>query len=157
MPGTGSVGEGRARREIGTLFDSELWWRDQYREIENHGYILRPRYHPNWEPSWKRSGKPFFTAEDGHPTLVSAVYLMPPTLTLVPVANCDGRDALEGWETSHAQEGSYGKGIGDYPTTLVPRAQARVPQSLRPFVRGYRIAQYPRPEIDGDAFLAPIS
>lgn len=68
MPGTGIT---RVHdREIGTLFDSELWWRDQYQAIEVQGYTLRPRYHPNWRPSWKRSGKDFFTAEDGQPTLL---------------------------------------------------------------------------------------
>ncbi|KAH9983844.1 kinase-like domain-containing protein [Russula vinacea] len=68
MPVTRVTG-GHSNREIGTLFDSELWWRDQYQTIEGQGYILRSRYHPNWRPSWKRSGKDFFTAEDGQPTL----------------------------------------------------------------------------------------
>ena len=70
---TGSVGEEleQVGWETGILFDNELRWRDQYHEIENHGYRLRPRYHPEWKPSWIRSGKPFFTTEDGQPTLVS--------------------------------------------------------------------------------------
>jgi len=68
--------EGQAIRERGSLFESELWWRDHYYMLENHGYILRPRYHPNWVPSWKTSGKEFFTVEDGQPTLVSVVRLM---------------------------------------------------------------------------------
>ena len=71
MPGIGVNGIYETR-EIGTLFDSELWWRDQYQTIEGQGYTLRPRYHPNWRPSWERSGKDFFSAEDGQPTLVSA-------------------------------------------------------------------------------------
>jgi hypothetical protein len=96
MPGIGSFGGEQVRREIGTLFDSELWWRDQYREIENHGYRLRTRYHPEWEPSWKRSGKPFFTTEDGQPTLVSAFSQTSPTLILASAANRDGRNALAG-------------------------------------------------------------
>jgi hypothetical protein len=53
------------RRQIGGLFRSEMWWRDRYRDLEAHGYRLRNRYHPDWEPSWKRSGKDFFDAEDG--------------------------------------------------------------------------------------------
>jgi len=75
--------KGGESRDIGTLFDGELWWRDQYREIESQGYILRPRYHPNWRPSWKRSGKDFFTAEDGQPTLVSVVCLVFTMFTLL--------------------------------------------------------------------------
>jgi hypothetical protein len=96
MPTTREVGdhEGQVDREIGTLFDSESWWRDQYYEIENQGYTLRPRYHPDWEPSWKKSRKDFFTVEDGQPTLVSVVCPMLSMLTFASVANCDGRDTL---------------------------------------------------------------
>ena len=143
MPGIGSVEEGQVTREIGTLFDSERWWRDQYREIENHGYRLRPRYHPEWEPSWKRSGKSFFQTEDGQPTLVSVVCQMFPTLTLAPASNRDGCHALAGWETSHAQKGSWGKGAGDNPVPVFPGTPARGPQSLRPFVGRYRTTPCP--------------
>ena len=92
MPGIRMPGN----REIGTLFDSELWWRDQYRAIESLGYILRPRYHPNWRPSWKRSGKDFFTAEDGQPTLVSVVCQMLPTFTLSQLPTA--MDAMRAWD-----------------------------------------------------------
>jgi hypothetical protein len=70
---TNAVGAtgGQTRRQFGSLFDSELWWRDRYRELENLGYKLRPRYRPDWEPSWKQSGVDFFRVEDGQPTLVS--------------------------------------------------------------------------------------
>ena len=68
-------------REFGALFDSELWWRNQYQAIEAQGYMLRPRYHPSWRPSWKRSGRNFFTVEDGQPTLVSVVCPMLPMLS----------------------------------------------------------------------------
>jgi len=73
MPGLSAVDRHEGRqvdREIGTLFPSETWWRDHYHELESHGYILRPRYHPDWKPSWKRSGKPFFSTEDGQPSLL---------------------------------------------------------------------------------------
>jgi hypothetical protein len=63
-------------REFGALFDGELWWRDHYQSIEAQGYIFRPRYRPDWVPSWKRSGKDFFSMEDGQPTLVSVVCLL---------------------------------------------------------------------------------
>jgi hypothetical protein len=65
---------GQTRRAIGTLFINEEWWRDQYYDIHNRGYDLRPRYHPNWEPSWRQSGKHFFSVEDGQPTIVSAFF-----------------------------------------------------------------------------------
>lgn len=67
--------EATGGREIGTLFESEQWWRDHYHEIETKGYQLRPRYRPDWQPSWKRSGKDFFLMEDGQVTLVSCLFL----------------------------------------------------------------------------------
>ncbi|KAF8263894.1 hypothetical protein EI94DRAFT_549201 [Lactarius quietus] len=59
-------------RVIGGLFSSEMWWRDHYRDIGNYGYRLRSRYDPDWQPSWRTSGKDFFTTEDGQPTLLRA-------------------------------------------------------------------------------------
>ena len=98
-------------REIGTLFGSEMWWRDHYRDIGTNGYRLRPRYDPDWKPSWKTSGKDFFTTEDGQPTLVD---VFPSILCCTPdtdglhslVASWDGRDTYQRWETGHAQKSS---------------------------------------------------
>jgi len=59
-------------REGGDLFNSEAWWRDHYHDIEAHGYRLRHRYRPDWQPSWKRSGKDFFDTEDGQVTISRA-------------------------------------------------------------------------------------
>ena len=59
--------------KIGTLLKSEVWWRDHYRDIEINGYRLRSRYDPDWQPSWRASGKDFFSAEDGQPTIVSSI------------------------------------------------------------------------------------
>jgi len=60
-------------RKAGTLVMTERWWRDRYVEIASHGYELRPRYHPRWQPSWLKSGKDFYTVEDGQPTIVRVV------------------------------------------------------------------------------------
>ena len=49
---------------------TESWWRDRYSVIAERGYGLRPRYHPRWEPSWFKTGKDFYTAEDGQATIV---------------------------------------------------------------------------------------
>jgi hypothetical protein len=57
-------------RTIGTLHRSEQWWCYQYYVLKHYGYDLRPRYHPDWEPSWRGSGKDFFTMEDGQPSIV---------------------------------------------------------------------------------------
>ena len=80
MPGSGVETDASLRelprRQIGGLFRSEIWWRDRYRDLEAHGYRLRNRYHPDWEPSWKKSGEDFFNAEDGQPTIVSKIHLV---------------------------------------------------------------------------------
>ncbi|KAI9443850.1 kinase-like domain-containing protein [Lactarius indigo] len=55
------------------LSDSELWWRDHYGDIGASGYKLRPRYDPEWQPSWKRSGKDLFMTDDVQPTLYRSV------------------------------------------------------------------------------------
>jgi len=67
----GSLAQTRTgRRRAGTLVKSEEWWRDHYYDIERLGYKLRRRYHPLWEPSWVKSGKDFYSVEDGQATIV---------------------------------------------------------------------------------------
>ncbi len=78
MPPSHITGNTTARseppnREAGTLVMTEQWWRDRYAEIASHGYELRPRYHPQWQPSWLKSGKDFYVVEDGQPTIVRVV------------------------------------------------------------------------------------
>jgi hypothetical protein len=87
MPGSGfeahaSLSE-LPRRQIGGLFRSEMWWQDRYRDLEAHGYRLRSRYSPGWQPSWLRSGKDFFDAEDGQPTIVRIIRLPRSALTIL--------------------------------------------------------------------------
>jgi len=94
-----------AVREIVGLFPWEIWWRDRYHVLESCGYRLRSRYHPDWVPSWKKSGKSFLTVEDGQPSVVSVVCLissMPTNLALVICS--DGRNA-QGRNAGDAQEG----------------------------------------------------
>ena len=42
----------------------EVWWRDRYDQLSNHGYRLRPRYSPQWLPSWKTSNRDWTSSED---------------------------------------------------------------------------------------------
>lgn len=54
------------------LHGEELYWRDRQHFLESHGYQLRPRYRPDWIPSWR--GKPYeavFAAEDAYALPVS--------------------------------------------------------------------------------------
>jgi serine/threonine protein kinase len=55
----------RLPNERGQLFRAELVWRDLQPWLLDHGYQLRPRYAPNWKPSWEGSKKGFMDCEDG--------------------------------------------------------------------------------------------
>lgn len=45
------------------LLSAEIWWRDRYNMLENRGYRLRRRFHPDWKPSWHTSGKSILSSE----------------------------------------------------------------------------------------------
>ncbi|KAI0312540.1 hypothetical protein OF83DRAFT_1176535 [Amylostereum chailletii] len=52
----------------GTLNRVERWWTRHQPWLEECGYRLRPRYQPDWKPSWhsvRTSNKLFFEYEDG--------------------------------------------------------------------------------------------
>ncbi|TFK85937.1 kinase-like protein [Polyporus arcularius HHB13444] len=34
------------------LIPTEVFWQFRYSHLADHGYVLRPRYKPGWEPSW---------------------------------------------------------------------------------------------------------
>lgn len=36
----------------GKLYEGELFWRDHQPWLKECGYLLRPRYQPNWKASW---------------------------------------------------------------------------------------------------------
>ncbi|KAI0676775.1 kinase-like domain-containing protein [Trametes maxima] len=47
-----------------TLTTYERYWGDICTYLESHGYVLRPRYRPGWQPSWKLNNTPILRAED---------------------------------------------------------------------------------------------
>ena len=49
----------------GGLFRDEHFWRDHQPWLAESGYMLRPRYRHNWEPSWLKSKKKATFCEDG--------------------------------------------------------------------------------------------
>jgi len=52
-------------RRPGALSIDETWWREQYQWLKVRGYQLRPRYAPDWVPSWESSKKHALACEDG--------------------------------------------------------------------------------------------
>jgi hypothetical protein len=59
-----AFGEERDRRP-GALSVDEIWWRRQYEWLKVRGYLLRPRYAPDWVPSWEGSKRHASDCEDG--------------------------------------------------------------------------------------------
>ncbi|KAI0823384.1 kinase-like domain-containing protein [Trametes gibbosa] len=55
------------------LFRDEHLWREHYTWLESEGYRLRPRYQPNWTPSWLRTKKDPDKCEDGRSPLYTTV------------------------------------------------------------------------------------
>jgi len=51
--------------EEGGLDGGEAFWRENYQFLLDHGYQLRPRYSPNWVPSWIGTNKDPWNCEDG--------------------------------------------------------------------------------------------
>ena len=47
-----------------TLSPSEKLWREHYTLLHKRGYILRPRYQPNWTPTLLGNGRHYHSGED---------------------------------------------------------------------------------------------
>jgi hypothetical protein len=45
--------------------DGEIWWAERQGALERAGYMLRPRYRPDWKPSWSGTNEPYDYSEDG--------------------------------------------------------------------------------------------
>lgn len=53
------------------LYEREVYWRERYNWLKDCGYLLRPRYHPDWVPSWKGKDIKWVLCEDGQVEFVS--------------------------------------------------------------------------------------
>ncbi|KAG2364056.1 kinase-like domain-containing protein [Suillus spraguei] len=53
------------KRSPGALSSKETWWCQQYQWLKSQGYLLRPRYAPDWVPSWEVSKRDPLVCEDG--------------------------------------------------------------------------------------------
>ncbi|KAJ6461324.1 kinase-like domain-containing protein [Mycena sanguinolenta] len=57
MPPPGTTPEAWAKlRALFGLQEREKWWVEQQPVLLSCGYALRPRYHPEWTPSWESPG-----------------------------------------------------------------------------------------------------
>ena len=53
------------RRDLRTLLNREVFWRDHQKWLAEKGYMLRPRLRPEWTPSWGPNDD-CFDFEDGY-------------------------------------------------------------------------------------------
>ena len=59
-----------ADADLQVLSGLEVFWRDHFTWFKEQGYQLRPRYAPDWIPSWKGTKKFLMECEDGHHLVV---------------------------------------------------------------------------------------
>lgn len=57
------------------LSEPELWWSKHYNWLKDNGYILRPRYAPDWTPSWQGTNKSWLMCEDSRVAKVCIQHL----------------------------------------------------------------------------------
>ncbi|KAH9920134.1 uncharacterized protein B0H18DRAFT_1025266 [Fomitopsis serialis] len=60
-------------RTDGGLATHEQFWRDRQPWLQERGYMLRPRYRPDWKPSWLGTDKFYRDCEDGQSTLMPTI------------------------------------------------------------------------------------
>ena len=62
------------RLRLEELDPREIWWRERYDRLRARGYLLRPRYAPEWVPSWTVSNRDREECEDGKRLLVCTFF-----------------------------------------------------------------------------------
>ena len=63
----------RPRWDYSILNEDEIFWRDHQKWLEQHGYMLRPRFHPGWVPKWEGTKVNVLEFEDAMPNKVSSI------------------------------------------------------------------------------------
>ncbi|KAI0077229.1 hypothetical protein K474DRAFT_1596436 [Panus rudis PR-1116 ss-1] len=53
-----------------SLLPPEIFWKDRYSFLREHGYLLRPRYNPTWTPSWLNTNRDPDFCEDSIKTML---------------------------------------------------------------------------------------
>ena len=63
------------------LLPGEVYWKDRYFFLDGCGYALRPRYHPDWKPSWIGTNRDPMFCEDSATLIVSGYFISVHALT----------------------------------------------------------------------------
>ncbi|KAL5530916.1 hypothetical protein ACEPAG_3792 [Sanghuangporus baumii] len=82
------------------LSSGERVWRNRQRMLERHGYLLRPRFRPDWVPSWLNTAKRPLLCEDGLfnplPFIIDAERLSDGLKVMLKVVDRDSKEAQIG-------------------------------------------------------------
>ncbi|KAL5492948.1 hypothetical protein ACEPAI_4396 [Sanghuangporus weigelae] len=83
------------------LSPGERVWRNRQRMLERHGYLLRPRFRPDWVPSWLNTAKRPLLCEDGLftrflPFIIDAERLSDGLKVMLKVVDRDSKEAQIG-------------------------------------------------------------
>ena len=65
------LGPGPEPLDTVPLSENELWWTRHFQWLKDRGYLLRPRYAPDWVPSWLGTKKGMSSCEDSATAVVS--------------------------------------------------------------------------------------
>jgi len=104
----------RKKYDPEVLLEYEAWWRDRQPWLQDNGYILRPRYRPDWIPSWRGNKKSWTTSEDG---LVSSVGQI---LDAIRVADGKLVSLKKVSKSLHSTEATIGKFFSSEPLSSDP-------------------------------------
>ncbi|RDX54901.1 hypothetical protein OH76DRAFT_1429087 [Lentinus brumalis] len=99
----------------GGLSGLEVYWRDRYNWLHTVGYQLRPRYKPDWIPSWQASKRSRFKCEDGVRPPVERVIDAVRTKDSTPVT------IKRILKSVHPSESEIGRFLSSPPLTSDPR------------------------------------
>ena len=114
-------------RDPCVIFKGEHYWRDRSLWLKEQGYVLRPRYSPDWKPSWVGTSKHRMDCEDsrsipGVCTLSLPMYIIHVVDNAVTARPCLGRNTrfrrIRGSAKEDITEGASLRG-GDWSILVV--------------------------------------
>lgn len=81
-PRSKNIVAGPSTSDCDVLMPHEVFWRDHQAWLQQCGYMLRPRYKPDWVPSWRSTNANARECEDGLTLPVSShSFYLPPFLS----------------------------------------------------------------------------
>ncbi|KAI0358597.1 hypothetical protein OH77DRAFT_1421003 [Trametes cingulata] len=103
------------QKDVFGLTPAEQYWRDHYDWLLQSGYELRPRYRPDWVPSWQGTARPAYWCEDGRS------YALPQIMDAVRTSDGEMVMLKQVPRSVHPHEVPIGRYFSSKPRTSDPR------------------------------------